>query len=79
MSEISTTSKCRTLGSTGSDIRGKLQDLFEPSEPVVFIAVMGMTGAGKSTFISHCVDEEVSISEPEALQSFKPGPSMVSR
>jgi ABC-type lipoprotein export system ATPase subunit len=79
MSKISTISECRTLGSTGSDIRGKLQDLFEPSEPFVFIAVMGMAGAGKSTFISHCADEEVAISEPGALRSFKPGPSMISR
>ncbi|KAH6880664.1 P-loop containing nucleoside triphosphate hydrolase protein [Thelonectria olida] len=42
---------------------------FVPSKSDVFIAVMGMTGAGKSTFISHCTDEEVAISEPGALQS----------
>ncbi|KAF7168904.1 hypothetical protein CNMCM5623_001810 [Aspergillus felis] len=53
----------------GAIYEESLQDLFEPSEPVVFIAVMGMTGAGKSTFISHCTDEEVAISEPGALQS----------
>ena len=27
----------------------------------IYIAVMGMTGAGKSTFISHCMEEEVVI------------------
>ncbi|KAM5352745.1 hypothetical protein ACJ41O_005467 [Fusarium nematophilum] len=40
-----------------------------PSSSDVFIALMGMTGAGKSTFISHCTDEKVLISEPGALES----------
>ncbi|OQD96236.1 hypothetical protein PENVUL_c093G04690 [Penicillium vulpinum] len=30
---------------------------------------MGMTGSGKSTFISHCTKERVAISEPGALES----------
>jgi hypothetical protein len=47
------------------------KDPFVPSASDVFIAVMGMTGAGKSTFISHCTDEEVAISDPGALQSCK--------
>ncbi|KAL4886534.1 hypothetical protein BJY04DRAFT_213296 [Aspergillus karnatakaensis] len=42
---------------------------FEPSSKDIFIAVMGMTGAGKSTFISHCTEEEVIISAPGALES----------
>ncbi|KAH8596539.1 P-loop containing nucleoside triphosphate hydrolase protein [Bisporella sp. PMI_857] len=42
---------------------------FVPKSSDVFIALMGMTGAGKSTFISHCTDEEVYISEPGALES----------
>ncbi|CVL03270.1 uncharacterized protein FPRN_00044 [Fusarium proliferatum] len=42
---------------------------FKPSSSDVFIALMGMTGAGKSTFISHCTEEEVRISEPGALES----------
>ncbi|KAJ5729238.1 uncharacterized protein N7483_003746 [Penicillium malachiteum] len=44
----------------------------EPSrdnERALYIAVMGMTGAGKSTFISHCTDTKVAISDPGALQS----------
>ncbi|KAJ6013396.1 hypothetical protein N7540_007987 [Penicillium herquei] len=44
----------------------------EPSrshERAIYIAVMGMTGAGKSTFISHCTDTKVAISDPGALQS----------
>ncbi|OQD66356.1 hypothetical protein PENPOL_c004G02345 [Penicillium polonicum] len=46
-----------------------------PNEPLqsnernIFIAIMGMTGAGKSTFISHCTDAKVAISDPGALQS----------
>lgn len=44
---------------------------FKPSSSDVFIALMGMTGAGKSTFISHCTEEEVRISEPGALESCK--------
>ncbi|KAJ5175212.1 uncharacterized protein N7482_001089 [Penicillium canariense] len=35
----------------------------------IFIAIMGMTGAGKSTFISHCTDAKVAISDPGALHS----------
>ncbi|KAF4955417.1 hypothetical protein FSARC_11849 [Fusarium sarcochroum] len=42
---------------------------FQPSPNDVFIALMGMTGAGKSTFISHCTEEEVRISDPGALES----------
>lgn len=45
------------------------QTPFEPTSSDVFIALMGMTGAGKSTFISHCTEEEVRISEPGALES----------
>ncbi|KAJ5888502.1 hypothetical protein N7495_008543 [Penicillium taxi] len=30
---------------------------------------MGMTGVGKSTFISHCTHETVGISDPGALES----------
>ncbi|KAH6869155.1 hypothetical protein B0T10DRAFT_594986 [Thelonectria olida] len=45
------------------------KDPFVPTASDVFIAVMGMTGAGKSTFISHCTEEEVAISDPGALQS----------
>ena len=33
----------------------------EPSPDDIFIAIMGMTGSGKSTFISHCTDVEVQI------------------
>ena len=47
------------------------QKPFVPSSLDVFIAVMGMTGSGKSTFISHSTDEEVSISDPGALESCK--------
>ncbi|KAF4470800.1 hypothetical protein FALBO_2296 [Fusarium albosuccineum] len=56
--------------STGA---GAFQDTFQtpfkPTSSDVFIALMGMTGAGKSTFISHCTEEEVRISEPGALES----------
>lgn len=45
------------------------QTPFQPTSSDVFIALMGMTGAGKSTFISHCTEEEVQISEPGALES----------
>lgn len=37
------------------------RDGYEPAEGDVFIAVLGVTGAGKSTFISKCTDKEVSI------------------
>lgn len=43
----------------------------DAKEPNIFIAIMGMTGAGKSTFISHCTDVKVAISDPGALQSCK--------
>ncbi|OBS29432.1 hypothetical protein FPOA_03369 [Fusarium poae] len=49
--------------------RKTFQTPFQPSPSDIFIAVMGMTGAGKSTFISHCTEEEVRISEPGALES----------
>ncbi|KAL5336962.1 P-loop containing nucleoside triphosphate hydrolase protein [Aspergillus crustosus] len=47
----------------------KSQPPFESTSSDVFIALMGMTGSGKSTFISHCTDEEVMISAPGALES----------
>jgi GTP-binding protein EngB required for normal cell division len=31
----------------------------EPQASDVYVAVMGVTGAGKSTFISHLADEQV--------------------
>lgn len=34
---------------------------YEPSPDDVFIAIMGMTGSGKSTFISHCTNGKVQI------------------
>lgn len=37
----------------------------------IYIAIMGMTGTGKSTFISHCTDAPVAISDPGALESCK--------
>ncbi|KAL1590965.1 hypothetical protein WHR41_00395 [Cladosporium halotolerans] len=37
------------------------RDGYEPAEGDVFIAVLGVTGAGKSTFISKCTEKEVSI------------------
>ncbi|KAM0719947.1 hypothetical protein Q7P37_004082 [Cladosporium fusiforme] len=37
------------------------RDGYEPEEGDVFIGVLGVTGAGKSTFISKCTDKEVSI------------------
>jgi ABC-type lipoprotein export system ATPase subunit len=35
----------------------------------IFIAVMGVTGAGKSTFISHCVAVPDSVEIGDGLQS----------
>lgn len=46
-------------------------ETLDAKEPNIFIAIMGMTGAGKSTFISHCTDVKVAISDPGALQSCK--------
>lgn len=37
------------------------RDGYEPKPSDVFIAVMGVTGAGKSTFISKCTEKEVRI------------------
>lgn len=37
------------------------RDGYEPKEGDMFLAVLGVTGAGKSTFISKCTDKEVSI------------------
>jgi type IV secretory pathway VirB4 component len=37
------------------------RDGFQPRESDAFIAVMGVTGSGKSTFISHCADKTVEI------------------
>jgi type IV secretory pathway VirB4 component len=37
------------------------RDGFAPRPSDVFIAIMGVTGAGKSTFISLCSDREVKI------------------
>ncbi|KAF4850967.1 Vegetative incompatibility protein HET-E-1 [Colletotrichum siamense] len=37
--------------------------IFQPQPSDVLIAVMGITGSGKSTFISHCTDKNVSIGE----------------
>lgn len=37
------------------------RDGYEPKASDVFIAVMGVTGAGKSTFISKCTEKEVRI------------------
>ncbi|OQD93173.1 hypothetical protein PENSOL_c034G04279 [Penicillium solitum] len=45
------------------------KETLDAKEPNIFIAIMGMTGAGKSTFISHCTDVKVAISDPGALQS----------
>ncbi|KAH0425956.1 hypothetical protein CcaCcLH18_10660 [Colletotrichum camelliae] len=36
---------------------------FHPQPSDILIAVMGITGSGKSTFISHCTDQSVSIGE----------------
>lgn len=33
----------------------------QPATNGVFIAVMGVTGAGKSTFINHCTEKRVEI------------------
>jgi len=37
------------------------RDGYEPKPSDVFIAIMGVTGAGKSTFISKCTEKEVRI------------------
>ncbi|KAH7161706.1 hypothetical protein EDB81DRAFT_785341 [Dactylonectria macrodidyma] len=55
--------------SSKPEYHGTFESPFAPSDKDVFIAIMGMTGAGKSTFISHCTDEEVKISPPGALES----------
>lgn len=33
----------------------------DPDNEDIYIAVMGVTGAGKSTFISHCTEAEVPV------------------
>lgn len=41
-----------------------------PKKDDVFIAIMGVTGAGKSTFISHCTEQEVQVGHSlQACQS----------
>ncbi len=35
------------------------KDAFNPQPGDVIIALMGVTGVGKSTFISHCTDEPI--------------------
>ncbi|PVH91351.1 hypothetical protein DM02DRAFT_705229 [Periconia macrospinosa] len=57
------------LARSNTTYQKSFQKPFAPSRSDVFIAVMGMTGAGKSTFISHCTDEEVAISDAGALES----------
>jgi ABC-type lipoprotein export system ATPase subunit len=52
-------------------------ETWQPNERNIYIAIMGMTGTGKSTFISHCTDENVAISDPGAPQSGKFGLNMV--
>lgn len=37
------------------------RDGYEPKETDQFYGILGVTGAGKSTFISKCTDKEVSI------------------
>lgn len=58
-------------GVTGMDaLQGTFKNPTVPSESDVFIAVMGMTGTGKTTFISHCTNEEVEIiGGPGVLES----------
>ena len=34
---------------------------FNPQPGDVIIALMGVTGVGKSTFISHCTDEPIAV------------------
>ncbi|KAL6401444.1 uncharacterized protein AUP68_15314 [Ilyonectria robusta] len=75
--KIENTSRCSSLGAgnepptpePNSTYQGPFRDSIQPGGSDIFIAVMGMTGAGKSTFISHCTDEVVDVSEPGALKS----------
>lgn len=50
-----------TNGATAKVDQRAFRDGYEPAEGDVFIAVLGVTGAGKSTFISKCTEKEVSI------------------
>jgi GTP-binding protein EngB required for normal cell division len=54
---------------------------FEPQESDIFIAVMGVTGSGKSTFISHCTDQKVQVghSLQSCTRSSNPDPQRVSQ
>jgi len=52
------------------------RDGYEPQPSDVFIAVMGVTGAGKSTFISKCTEKEVRIGN--TLQACKLCPILLS-
>jgi hypothetical protein len=38
-------------------------NVYQPDKDDILIAVMGITGTGKSTFINHCTDTEVSIGD----------------
>ncbi|KAJ5273273.1 hypothetical protein N7478_008398 [Penicillium angulare] len=64
-----------TIHTPGNDsqllvVNGQIsKESLQSAQRNIFIAVMGMTGAGKSTFISHCTDTKVEISDPSALQS----------
>ena len=58
----------RSLGSDDS-----VSSLQENSD--LYVAVMGTTGAGKSTFISHCTREEVRIGHDMESCESGPGPS----
>ncbi|KAK3341819.1 P-loop containing nucleoside triphosphate hydrolase protein [Lasiosphaeria hispida] len=46
----------------GTEVNELLQHVTtSPGEKVVWVALMGVTGAGKSTFIKHCVDDPVTV------------------
>jgi len=64
----STTEKQDVSGGVGTDTRQSFvtderyfRNGNQPRESDVFIALMGVTGAGKSTFISHCTDMAVKV------------------
>jgi type IV secretory pathway VirB4 component len=59
----------------GKEIQDDFRDGFQPQDSDIFIAVMGVTGAGKSTFISHCTQKAVKIGHD--LQACKCIPSSV--
>jgi excinuclease UvrABC ATPase subunit len=58
------TMECQVEADNGCVPTGEMQNFrngFAPRPSDVFIAVMGVTGAGKSTFISLCSGREVKI------------------